>query len=170
MPPEPGTHFESRSQNPYILKALGRAWAWRWLEAGEAATIHDIAKTDGFIDRFASRMMRLACLSPDVLERLVITRDPLPVPVPVNERLDCFALAEEQPTRPGRVSPMEQKALRLGADAPLACRRPRPLVNMLADFIDEGVLGDGGAAFNRQYSTQHFLSFFHMTMTGRCPL
>ena len=24
VPPEPGTHFQSRSQDPHILKALGR--------------------------------------------------------------------------------------------------------------------------------------------------
>lgn len=75
--PEPGVHFHSRSQDPHILKALGRAWAWRRrLETGEAATIHDIATAEGFTDRFVSRMMRLAYLSPDVLERLVISRDP----------------------------------------------------------------------------------------------
>lgn len=73
VPPEPGTHFQSRSQDPHILKALGRAWAWRRrLEAGEAATIHDIAKAEGFTDRFVSRMVRLAYLSPEVLERLAM--------------------------------------------------------------------------------------------------
>lgn len=82
VPPEPGAHFQSRSQDPHILKALGRAWAWRRrLEAGEAATIHDIAKAEGFTDRFVSRVMRLAYLSPEVLELLVITRDPPSVSV-----------------------------------------------------------------------------------------
>jgi len=80
--PEQSMHFQSRSQDPHILRALGRAWAWRRrLEAGEAATIHDIAKAEGFTDRFISRVMRLAYLSPDVLERLVITRDPPSVSV-----------------------------------------------------------------------------------------
>jgi hypothetical protein len=82
VPPEPGAHFQARSQDPHILKALGRAWAWRRrLEEGEAATIHDIAKAEGFTDRFVSRMVRLAYLSPDVLERLVISRDPPSVSV-----------------------------------------------------------------------------------------
>jgi hypothetical protein len=82
LPPEPGTHFQSCSQEPHILKTLGRAWAWRRrLEAGEAATIHEIAKAEGFTDRFVSRMVRLAYLSPDVLERLVISRDPPSVSV-----------------------------------------------------------------------------------------
>ena len=77
VPPELGTHFQSRSQDPRILKALGRAWAWRRrLEAREVATIYDLAKAEGFTDRFASRIVRLADFSPDVLERLVISRDP----------------------------------------------------------------------------------------------
>jgi hypothetical protein len=77
LPPESGTHFQSRSQDPHILKAIGRAWAWRRrLESGEATTIHDIAEAEKVTDRFVSRMMRLAYLSPDVLERLLLTRDP----------------------------------------------------------------------------------------------
>lgn len=91
VPPEPGTHFQSRSQDPHILKALGRAWAWRRrLEAGEVATIHDLAKAEGFTDRFVSRVMRLAYLSPDVLERLVISRE---VPsISVNELVEATYL------------------------------------------------------------------------------
>ncbi len=82
LPPEPDAHFQSRSQDAHILKALGRAWAWRRrLETGEAATIQEIAKAEGFTDRFVSRMVRLAYLSPDVLERLVISRDPPSVSV-----------------------------------------------------------------------------------------
>ena len=77
LPPEPGTHFQPRSQDPHILKAIGRAWAWRRrLESGEATTIYDIAEAEKVTDRFVSRMMRLAYLSPDVLERLLLTRDP----------------------------------------------------------------------------------------------
>lgn len=62
--------------------ALGRAWAWRrLLETGEATTIHDIAEAEKVTDRFVSRMLRLAYLSPDVLERLVVSRDPPSVSV-----------------------------------------------------------------------------------------
>ena len=62
-------HIQSRTQDPHILKALGRAWAWRRkLESGEAATIHDIAKAENVTDRFVSRMMRLVYLSPDIVE------------------------------------------------------------------------------------------------------
>ena len=91
VPPEPEAHFQSRSQDPHILGALGRAWAWRRrLEAGEAATIQEIAKAEGFTDRFVSRMIRLAYLSPDVLERLVISRDS--PSVSVNELIEATYL------------------------------------------------------------------------------
>ena len=75
-------HIQSRIQDPHVLKALGRAWAWRRkLESGEAATIHDIAKAENVTDRFVSRMMRLAYLPPDVLQKLVIWQEPCAVSI-----------------------------------------------------------------------------------------
>ena len=38
--------------------------------------IHDSAEAEKVTDRFVSRMLRLAYLSPVVLERLVVLRDP----------------------------------------------------------------------------------------------
>ena len=77
LPPENALEAETRGQDPHILKALGRAWAWRRrLETGEAATASDIAKAEKVTDRFVSRTMRLAYLSPEVLERLVVRREP----------------------------------------------------------------------------------------------
>ncbi len=61
------------------LRSLGLQG--RRLETGDAATIHDIAEAEKVTDRFVSRMLRLAYLSPDVLERLVISRDPPSVSV-----------------------------------------------------------------------------------------
>ena len=88
LPPEPEAHFQSRSQDAHILRAIGRTWAWRRrLETCELATIHDLAKAEGFTDRFVSRVMRLGYLSPDVLKRLVISRDP--PSVSVNELIDA---------------------------------------------------------------------------------
>lgn len=77
LPPESMADQQVRAQDPHILKALGRAWAWRRkLENGDMATIGDIAKMAGVTDRFVSRTMRLAYLSPDVLERLLVRRQP----------------------------------------------------------------------------------------------
>ena len=76
LPPDAEPGFQARSQDPHILRAVGRAWAWRRrLESGEAATIRDIAKAENISDRFVSRIIRLAYLSPEVLERLLIWRE-----------------------------------------------------------------------------------------------
>lgn len=67
-----------RAQDPHVLRAIARAWSWRrQLETGAASTIQDIAAAEKVSDRFVSRMMRLAYLSPEVLEHLVIRRVPL---------------------------------------------------------------------------------------------
>ena len=77
LPPENALEAETRGQDPHILKALGRAWAWRRrLETGEAGTASDIAKSEKVTDRFVSRTMRLAYLCPDVQERLLVRREP----------------------------------------------------------------------------------------------
>ena len=62
-------------QDPHILKAIGRAWSWRRkLESGEFATIQDIARAENVTDRYVSRIMQLAYLSPEVIDRLVVLR------------------------------------------------------------------------------------------------
>jgi hypothetical protein len=77
LPPENVADRQARAQDPHILKALGRAWAWRRkLESGEMATVGDIAKAEKVTDRFVSRTMRLAHLSPEVLARLVVRQEP----------------------------------------------------------------------------------------------
>ena len=77
LPPEDAVEQQALVQDPHILKALGRAWAWRRrLENGEVATAGDLAKLEGVTERFVSRTMRLAFLSPDALERLLLTRQP----------------------------------------------------------------------------------------------
>lgn len=77
LPPESATAQQERVQDHHVLKALGRAWAWRRrLETGAATTVHDIAKAENVTDRFVSRTMRLAYLAPEVLERLVVRHEP----------------------------------------------------------------------------------------------
>jgi hypothetical protein len=68
---------EPRSQDPHVLRAIACAWSWRRkIETGEVATIHDIAVAEKVSERFVSRTMRLAYLSPIVLDRLVAHRRP----------------------------------------------------------------------------------------------
>jgi hypothetical protein len=63
--------------DPRVLKAIARAWSCRRrLETGEAPTIQDIAQAGGVTDRIVSRMIRLAWLSPAVIEKLVLERCP----------------------------------------------------------------------------------------------
>ena len=77
LPPDDMGHRNGRSQDPHVLRAIARAWSWRrQLETGTASTIQDIAAAEKVSDRFVSRMMRLAYLSPEVLEHLVIRRMP----------------------------------------------------------------------------------------------
>lgn len=77
LPPEGVLDQETSLQDSHILKALGRAWAWRRrLESREIATAGELAKLEGVTERFVSRTMRLAFLSPDALERLLLMRQP----------------------------------------------------------------------------------------------
>lgn len=77
LPPADHTPAEARMQDAHVLRAIARAWNWRRrLERGEASTIADIAAADNVSDRFVSRMMRLAYLAPEVLEKLLIHRIP----------------------------------------------------------------------------------------------
>lgn len=75
----------ARDRGPAVLlRAIARAWDWRRrLEAGEFATLQDLAAADNVTLPFVSRFIRLAYLSPFVLERL-LTRDGH-VAVPVAE-------------------------------------------------------------------------------------
>ena len=77
LPPDDIGKQDDRAQDPHVLRAIARAWKWRrQLETGAASTIQDIAAAEKVSDRFVSRVMRLAYLSPEVLEYLVIRRVP----------------------------------------------------------------------------------------------
>lgn len=77
LPPADHVPSEARTQDAHVLRAIARAWNWRRkLERGEASTIADIANAERVTDRFISRMVRLAYLAPDVLEKLLIHRIP----------------------------------------------------------------------------------------------
>jgi hypothetical protein len=59
------------------MRAIARAWSWRRkLESGDAATLKDIADAERITVSFVSRFIRLAYLSPAVLERLLVRRSP----------------------------------------------------------------------------------------------
>ena len=77
LPPADHMPAEARTQDAHVLRAIARAWSWRRrIERGEASTIVEIATVEKVTDRFVSRMMRLAYLSPEVLEKLLVHRLP----------------------------------------------------------------------------------------------
>lgn len=91
LPPNHVEAYTANQQDPHVLRALGRAWAWRRrLERGEATTLQDIARAEKVTDRYVSRIMRLAYLSPVVLERLLLWR--VPPSVSVNDLIKASYL------------------------------------------------------------------------------
>lgn len=76
MPPADYLPSEDQVQDPHILRAIGRAWAWRRrMEAGEFGTVRDLAIAVNLAERHVSRQLRLAYLAPEVLKRLVFGRE-----------------------------------------------------------------------------------------------
>ena len=76
LPPADYLPSEDQTQDPHILRAIGRAWGWRRrMEAGEFATVRDLAIAMDLAERHVSRQLRLAYLAPDVLRRLVYKRE-----------------------------------------------------------------------------------------------
>lgn len=43
--------------------------------AGEFSTVHELAEAVGLTERHVSRQLRLACVAPEVLKRLMYGRD-----------------------------------------------------------------------------------------------
>ena len=77
LPPKEIEVAMDRGQDARLLRAIGRAWDWRRrLERGDVNTIADLAREEGISDRYVSRVIRLAWLSPTMLERLVLRREP----------------------------------------------------------------------------------------------
>lgn len=82
QPPTDYRPSEDHAQDPHILRAIGRAWGWRRrMDAGEFATIQELAEAVGLAERHVSRQLRLAYLAPEVLKRLTCGREALGVSV-----------------------------------------------------------------------------------------
>ena len=76
LPPADYLPSEDNIQDPHILRAIGRAWAWRRrMEVGEFGTIQELAEAVGLAERHVSRQLRLAYLAPEVLKRLTCGRE-----------------------------------------------------------------------------------------------
>ena len=76
LPPADYLPSEDNIQDPHILRAIGRAWAWRRrMEVGEFATIQELAEAVNLAERHVSRQLRLAYLAPEVMKRLIYKRE-----------------------------------------------------------------------------------------------
>lgn len=76
LPPADYKPSEDRTQDPHVLRAIGRAWAWRRrMEAGEFSTVEELAAALKLGDRHVNRLLRLSYLSPVVLKRMTCGRE-----------------------------------------------------------------------------------------------
>jgi hypothetical protein len=99
LPPDRVEDVEDHSKEPHLLRAIARAWNWRrQLERGEVMTIQDIAAAEKVTDRFISRMLRLAYLSPAVLEKVLLHRRPSAVSIKVLVAAAELPWAEQEKT------------------------------------------------------------------------
>ncbi|MCH2394206.1 hypothetical protein [Oceanibaculum sp.] len=66
-----------RKADSTLVKALARAFRWkRMLEAGEFATIAELAEREGIAAPYLTRMMRLSHLSPELVESILDGHQP----------------------------------------------------------------------------------------------
>jgi hypothetical protein len=78
LPPANYLPSQDQTQDPHVLRAIGRAWGWRRrMEAGEFSTIQELAEAVGLAERHVSRQLRLAYLAPEILKRLTCGREAL---------------------------------------------------------------------------------------------
>ena len=76
LPPADYQPSEVQTQDAHVLRAIGRALGWRRrMDAGELATIQELAEAVGLAERHVSRQLRMAYLAPDVLKRLTCGRE-----------------------------------------------------------------------------------------------
>jgi len=60
-----------------LVKAVVRAHRWRqMLESGECASSAELAKAEGVNDSYVSRILRLTLIAPDIVEAILIGRQP----------------------------------------------------------------------------------------------
>jgi len=78
-----------------LVRALARAFRWRSLiETGVHATVADLAAAEGVNPSYASRMLRLAFLAPDIVE-MILDRRP-PTGITLHGLMRPFPVAWEQ--------------------------------------------------------------------------
>ena len=81
LAPDGENHSESpvcRHIDNAMVKAVARAFRWReMLENGSYSTIAEIAAVEKINESYVGRVLRLALLAPDIVEAILIGRQPL---------------------------------------------------------------------------------------------
>ena len=63
---------QPRKTDNTLVKALARAFRWKhMLEAGDFATIADLAEREGIAPSYMTRVLRLTLLAPDIVEAIL---------------------------------------------------------------------------------------------------
>ena len=58
-----------------MIKTPARAFRWkRMLESGEFATVGDLAKREGIVPSYMTRVMRMTLLAPEIIEAILDRR------------------------------------------------------------------------------------------------
>ena len=97
--------FATPSPSAPLIKAIARALRWyEMLISGEIPSIHAIAKSAGLNERYVSRVLRSAFLSPDIVEELLngtqsadISLDKLMRGIPIGWHQQRKAFASSRP-------------------------------------------------------------------------
>ncbi|MFN7167950.1 MAG: hypothetical protein ACK4NV_12930 [Pannonibacter sp.] len=68
----PDGSAEPPRKDDALVKALARAFRWkRMLDAGDFATLTDLARHEGVTPSFVTRILRLTLLAPDLVEAIL---------------------------------------------------------------------------------------------------
>lgn len=69
-----------REPDPALVRTIAQAHHWLdFLTSGKASSVHEIAKLEGLTASYVSRVMRLACLAPGIIEDILNARHPIEV-------------------------------------------------------------------------------------------
>ena len=61
-----------RKMDNTLVKALARAFRWKWiLEAGDFTTMAELAEHEGIAPSYMTRVLRLTLLSPDIVGEIL---------------------------------------------------------------------------------------------------
>ena len=68
---------QPRRTDNTLVKALARAFRWkRMLEAGEFASISELAEREGIAFTYMARLMRVSLLAPEIVDAIMEGRQP----------------------------------------------------------------------------------------------